>query len=73
MTPLREPWHSLAQNVHHTWVDCSKAAKSLAGTARAGAGSRPLCPECALLTEAARAIERARARARAGHAGLVSR
>jgi hypothetical protein len=51
MAPQRDPWHSLTQNVHHTWDDCSGARKvTLAGAIREGHGGRPLCSECEQLT-----------------------
>ena len=52
MSPQRDPWHSLTQNVHHTWDECSVARKvTLAGAVREGRGGRPFCSECEKLSE----------------------
>jgi hypothetical protein len=57
-----EPWHSLAENVHHAWDDCATGRKlpAPAGTYRVGTGDRPLCSVCAELLRAAAAVQRVR-------------
>jgi hypothetical protein len=49
-----DPWHSLAENVHHVHPDCLQGARAAAviGAIRGGTGGRPLCPVCAELVRA---------------------
>jgi hypothetical protein len=49
--PTYEPWHSLAENVHHAHTDCVAAARAAAvpGVVRGGPGGRVLCEVCAEL------------------------
>ena len=51
-----EPWHSTYSFVHHTHPDCDegqhlKARAQSQHLVQGGTGNKPLCPECARLTQ----------------------
>ena len=50
----REPWHSLAENVHHQHGSCVKGSRAAAcvGALRTGDGGKLLCEMCEALVRA---------------------
>lgn len=49
--PTRPPWHSVREPVHHNHSDCEAGKNIQRPEWHQGTGNKPLCEECAELTE----------------------
>lgn len=44
--PVKDPWHSIKQDVHHNHTECNTGNNIERENLRAGTGGKPLCREC---------------------------